>query len=101
MIYVGALFEKQPGQWGLRGDPHLWAELQQNLAATLLPTTEDALKDILDVAYYNATGTYLIEGQDVTIPRLAHGGMSSGMVSGTFWRDRALPFLLERFRAEN
>ena len=39
MEFVGELFAKAPGQWGLRGDPHLWAELQQSLAEKPLPNT--------------------------------------------------------------
>lgn len=37
-------------------------------------------------------------GAHLFLSQYAHGGMSSGQISGEFWVERALPLLLERLK---
>ncbi|ROT98626.1 hypothetical protein [Histidinibacterium lentulum] len=95
---VGQLFDEEPGQWGLRGDPFLWRDLRQTLGTTGLPACEADLRHVLEAAFREATGEALSTCDAVLVERFAKGGMSSGQVSGDFWRNRGLPLVLERYR---
>ncbi|WP_442511262.1 hypothetical protein SH528x_002932 [Novipirellula sp. SH528] len=39
MTTIADLFDPVPEQWGLRGDPYLWREMQASFADTVLPET--------------------------------------------------------------
>lgn len=94
---VGDLFHERPEQWGLRGDPYLWDELLEVLANVTLPSDRDEIESILDTAFKNATGTSLAFLDEIEIRRFAHGGMSSGGISGSFWREKGFPLVIERY----
>jgi hypothetical protein len=93
------LFHEKPIQWGLRGDPYLWQEMAEHLVHTPWPASETALTRLLTQLFEQRAGISLDNPQPVHLPRHAHGGMSSGMVSSAFWRERAIPLLVERYRA--
>ena len=87
-------------QWGLRGDPHVWAALRSAIGE--VPTPEDA--DGVRAAY--AAGLRQVadidvdgDRQPVRREKFAHGGMSSGMVDVGWWHDKGLPLLTERAMA--
>lgn len=94
---VAALFDPPPPQWGLRGDPYLWQELRRHFERTPLPPTAAELTTLLETAFETLTDHPLATPAPFFIERFAHGGMSSGHISPTFWRDEALPLLLARF----
>lgn len=85
---------------GLRGDPHLWRELSATLASTPLPATEAELVALLEATYLQLVGAPLDATEPTFVARHSHGGMSSGYVSPQFWRERAVPLLLARYRNE-
>ncbi len=91
------LFEPEPVQWGLRGDPFLWRELRERLGDLSLPESASALREILEDSFQTLTGQSLGNPETVRIPRFSHGGMSSGCVSPPFWTDTAIPLLLARY----
>lgn len=95
---IADLLSPEPPQWGLRGDPHLWRELRESLASTPLPATEDELLALLEATYFQLVGAPISATAPTFVARLSHGGMSSGYVSPEFWRERAIPLLLARFR---
>lgn len=97
--FVGELFLPPPARWGLRGDPYLWAELGNDLANQELPADIAELHGLLEAAFLKATGVSLAACANVRIERLEHGGMSSGYVSGKFWREEGFPLIAERFLA--
>ena len=90
------LFTPTPKQWGLRGDPYLWNELEQVSKLLLLPQTVDDLEDLLLVLFKNLTGRNLEKGQDIFVKRFAAGGMSSGVVCSDFWLENGLPSLKKK-----
>ncbi|MGJ8655805.1 MAG: hypothetical protein ACSHX6_05080 [Akkermansiaceae bacterium] len=93
---VAEIFEEEPIQWGLRGDPYLWGELKERCKHTEMPDTSDELQTLIQDEYALATG-YPITHLDVfNVERFSHGGMSSGAISPEFWIQKAIPLLLER-----
>jgi hypothetical protein len=97
---LGELFDKGPGsvQYGLRGDAVLWKEFATTLRHTPLPRSVADLEEILETCFREATGCSLSFFDEVYIERLDQGGMSRGMLSGEFWRDRGFPLIIERFK---
>lgn len=95
---LAQIFQDEPGQWGLRGDPHLWRELRATLGERPLPETEAQLAALLRQSYALLTGAPLAGQGPVFVERFSHGGMSSGHVSPQFWAETALPLLLARYR---
>ncbi|RYC70062.1 YpsA SLOG family protein [Spirosoma sordidisoli] len=93
---LAVLFRKEPAQWGLRGDPYLWAELRQAGETLMLPESTDALKELLRLLIHNLTGLELKPGQEQQVSRYKFGGMSSGVVSANFWLEEAIPLLRHR-----
>ena len=96
--WAGA-FSPPPEQWGLRGDPFVWAELQRRLADEPVAAERAAAHWQLLSCFCNVVGVDprndLLD-ESVYRPEFAHGGMSSGHVHLPTWRDRLLPLLLDR-----
>jgi molybdenum cofactor cytidylyltransferase len=95
---LAGLFEEQPRQWRLRGDPHLWREMRDTLERYDYPDTEEQLTILLDQTYQQLTGMPLSHHEPFFIERFSHGGMSSGYVSPSFWVEIAIPLLRARYR---
>ena len=94
---VASLFQEEPTQWGLRGDPYLWREMHHHFERVPLPATADELSDLIETAFESLTGHSTSAGNHFFIERFSHGGMSSGHISPEFWRDKAMPLLLARY----
>jgi hypothetical protein len=92
------MFVEAPPHWGMRGDPYLWDELKGTLSDVALPSTSAGLSQLIGSAFESSTGHAMDERGYFVIERFAHGGMSSGGISTEFWRDTAMPLLLERYR---
>lgn len=95
---LSLIFENRPDQWGLRGDPYLWDEMQGVFAGESYDISERDLANDICEYYEKAVGEPLKYGDIVYVERFAHGGMSSGSVSGEFWICRGIPMLIENFR---
>ena len=93
------VFQPLPTQWGLRGDPYLWQELEQTLADRPLPASAAAIDDLLSSCYLSLVGEAPSAGRRTFVARYAHGGMSSGYVDADFWLARGLPLLRHRLLA--
>lgn len=96
---LASLFVEEPRQWRLRGDPHLWREMQATLGSHAYPDTEEQLTVLLEQTYEQVTGMPLSHQEPFFIERFSHGGMSSGYVSPQFWAEIAIPLLRARYRA--
>ncbi len=94
-ISLENIFEERPQKWGLRGDPYLWDDLRRYFEYIHTPLTEEAFKLEFYKAFLELTGSTLDE-EYIFVPKYAHGGLSSGMVSGKFWSETALPMLIQR-----
>lgn len=100
METIGNLFELPPSQWGLRGDPYLWEDMGRLFRPVPLPGSADILEAMLEAAFFVSTGHLISTDQEMFfIDRFSGGGMSSGCVSPIFWREQAIPLIIERFVA--
>lgn len=95
---IGDLFRDEPDQWGGRGDPWLWRALRTRFADVPLPSTQGGLEALLRRAFAAEVGHAVSDlvGVGVYVERFAHGGMSSGYVSLTWWSTTGIPLLLCR-----
>jgi len=93
---ISDLFDPAPDLWGLRGDLFLWMEMRQALCHVQIPSDLTELAESIKAAFQALTGKPLRSGSDVFVSRLARGGMSSGMVSGSFWLEHFIPLLKKR-----
>lgn len=100
---VSAIFDSEPLQWGLRGDPFLWEYLKEQYQNVPLPYSPKALrKDVLRT-FFTLTGALPAPGEDYFVGQFAqtHVGMSTGWLSGDFWLNTAIPLLIQRLEQAN
>lgn len=93
---VSDIFEDEPSQWGLRGDPYLWRELKARLDAMDMPETPEQLKSMIEKEYEMVTGYSINHQECFRVEKFAHGGLSSGGISPAFWHERGIPMLVNR-----
>lgn len=100
--YLSEMFNIQPPNWGLRGDPYLWQDMKKAFADTPFPY--NAHEIVVDVhrIFLEKTGEELSNTARPYVEAYDHGGPSAGKVSGKFWLGTAIPLLLAmRDVAEN
>ena len=100
MKTIASLFSTVGIQWGFRGDPYLWEEMRVYFEGVPLPKTAVFLQTLIKEAFTSLTNhPFPAEADHAPIPikRFDHGGMSSGLVSPDFWRDKAIPELIKRY----
>lgn len=90
---VALIFSKPSSSWGLRGDPYFWMYLEELFISTSLPMDINDFEDIIRFKYHRLSGGKKV-GERAYIREFAHGGMSSGTVSG-IWLD-LIPLLKYR-----
>ena len=98
MEKIVQIFKEEPYQWGFRGDPYLWKELESRLLE-IKPITEKNFARILDATFdefIEKEGTKKT-GKSVIISSFPKSGMSGGVVSLEWWYDMGLPLLKKRF----
>jgi|GEM_PF-573716 len=93
----GQLFENEPTQWGLRGDPHLWQAMREHFKSTVLPAKICEIDELIETAFHKLTEYPISSDEAFLVERFAYGGMSSGMISPAFWRETAIPLLRYRY----
>lgn len=106
---VGALFEREPVQFGLRGDAYLWRALRARFAETPLPGDWFTLRTLIIDAIERVVGTGVtgrgsVSWDDGTatvhVPEFDPGhGMSAGAVHVPWWVHTGVPVLLDRYAA--
>ncbi len=100
--YLSELFNIRPPHWGLRGDPFLWEDMKREFASVPLPYEPSRLVEDIKRLFREKTGEDLTSQARPHVEKYAHGGMSSGQVSGNFWLNTGIPLLLAlRSVAEN
>lgn len=95
------LFEPEPIQWGFRGDPWVWRAMRDRCPAREPRSSAEAFV-LLRRLFVEVVGVALADPdlpQWVHRPEFGHGGMSSGVVSLSAWREHLMPLLEERARA--
>ena len=90
------LFEKEPERWGFRGDPYFWRYLKEKAEDVQLPSNESELEEWIKAQHLEVSNVELTEESIAIVKEFAHGGMSSGGLSGEWWTNTALPILKRR-----
>ena len=93
---VSEIFEEEPIQWGLRGDPFLWRELKERLKNIGMPETPEQLKALIEREYEASTGHPITYEKHFGVERFRSHGMSSGGISPEFWVNKGIPLLVSR-----
>lgn len=93
---VSEIFEEEPIQWGLRGDPFLWRELKEAFRETDMPSTPQELQYLIEEEYEKSTGHPIDHQENFGIERFRSHGMSSGGVCPEFWVSSGTPLLVSR-----
>jgi hypothetical protein len=98
MKELSDLFDPEPDQWGLRGDPWVWRAMRAHLAGAYLPPSAGEVTSMLYTAFDRIAAVDLATETEASVYReeFAHGGMSSGYISIDAWRTRLLPLLIDR-----
>ena len=100
--YLSEMFNIQPPNWGLRGDPYLWQDMKKAFADTPFPYSAHELVVDVHRIFLEKAGEELSNTARPYVEAYDHGGPSSGKVSGRFWLGTAIPLLLAmRDVAEN
>lgn len=98
-IKISSLFDEEPRQWGLRGDPFLWDEMRLKSIDKTLLETEEMMQKYFYLLFYELTGIEINSNKDIRLEKYYYGsGMSGGIVSSGFWLGRGIPFILERYK---
>ena len=92
------IFEEEPKQWGLRGDPYLWREMKEECAGKKFPFFEDEIVEYVGRKFAEVSGVPLTYDAKPYVEKFAHGGMSSGHLAGVFWMGRGIAKLIENYR---
>ena len=93
---ISELFEDEPVQWGLRGDPFLWRELKETFKETKVPESPSELQLLIEREYEKSTGRPISYQEQFVVERFRSHGMSSGGVSPDFWVNIGIPLLVGR-----
>jgi len=92
------IFNKKPSQWGLRGDPFLWKDLETAFLSTNEIQSEAAFGIWFSKTFEHLTGEKLEANKGVYMEKYAKGGISSGYVSCNFWINQGFPLLKPRLK---
>ena len=98
---AGDLFLHEPENWGLRGDPHVWREMQAALSGLDLPASDAEAENLFRSTFETVVKVDLSNpDQEMEVEReeFNHGGMSGGVVSLSYWVQELLPLLVARAR---
>lgn len=99
--FVSEIFNRKPLQWGLRGDPYLWDDLQKIFNTVEVPHKEETfLQELLSYIQLLIGGT-LNQDSIIIVEHYNKGGMSGGSISGDFWFGKAIPLLIKRLQEIN
>ena len=96
---MAVLFDPEPEQWGLRGDPYAWRALRKHLAKVAFPDNPNEAKVVLRAGFDEVVGVALYARDcpdKVERPNWDHGDMSGGFVDLQGWRTKLMPLLEER-----
>ena len=93
---ISVIFENEPKQWGLRGDPLLWRDMARSLSNQNMPKSRADLERLLVATIEKLTGKPINFKEIVVLERYKSTGMSSGGISFEFWREKGIPLLVSR-----
>lgn len=95
---IGELFEIEPPQYGMRGDPHLWHALRRRFAEDRLPDSPLATRDLIARAFEELVGVPARAGTEhIYCEEFDLGsGTHAGWISPDWWARTLIPLLHDR-----
>ncbi len=93
MKYLSDLFTQSPPHYSLRGDYHLWKEFIDYYSTSVIPKSKQDLIGSISDVFKELTNHNIEEMEYFYLERLAHGGMSSGMVNPVFWKETVTEYI--------
>lgn len=97
MPYFAKIFEEQPREWGLRGDPYLWFDIESTLKGAAPPKTLQEFKLLIETKFKELTGFSVTRKEFIFLEKYSLGDMADGCVCPEFWRMKAIPLLSMRY----
>lgn len=94
---LSVLFVERPKKYGYRGDYYFWEYLEQYFHRHPELTERKDIEETIKQQFKKMSGTELTTDAITCVQEFAHGGMSSGFLSGDFWLNKAIPLLQNRF----
>lgn len=94
---VSEVFDIRPSNWGLRGDPYLWDDMKKEFEYNIENITIVQFEERLLKLFEDKTSKSIEIDDTVYFEEYAHGGMSSGHVNISTWRERLIPLLIDNF----
>ena len=91
------LFNDKPKQWGLRGAPLLWDDISKKLSGTNMPSSKEELESLLIKTFELLTESSINSEKTMYIEKYKKFGMSSGVISFDYWREKGIPLLVNRY----
>ena len=98
--YVSDIFRESMPQWGSRGNPYFWDDLKTVFAFKEIPMRTEELNTIIHEVFQRVTGERLTKDTVCHVEQYAHGGMSSGQVTGEWILNTCIPTLQERLESK-
>lgn len=96
---LSLIFNNKPAQWGLRGDPYMWEDIQKDFQGQVIDDTDwNSVVAAVCRKFEAKAGQSLALGVQAYVEEYAHGGMSSGGISGDFWLCTGIPTLFENYK---
>lgn len=96
---LGDLYRMRPEQYGLRGSVGLWTELRVRFASEPMPASSAELQGLVESAIEEILAEATpYDRESVHMVRYNVGGMSQGLVHLPWWRETAVPMILDRWK---
>lgn len=94
---VSKFFQKEPKAWGMSGDRYLWREMKKKLKGIKVISREDLLLTLEACFNLLANCSLTSNKKTIQVEKYRYGKMATGTVSLEFWRETALPLIVERY----
>lgn len=94
-MVLSDVFDPKPERWGLRGDPYFWNYLKL-LAEDMDMLAPEEFEQWIRQEHLKVSGEEMTGNSIVRVEQFAHGGMSSGGISGEWWTETGIPLLKSR-----
>ncbi len=97
-VMIHYLFYERPRQYGLRGDPKLWDEMEKYFLNQPMPANSSALIGAFETAFLKLVGMPVSPGKVYVVKRyVGHDQDAHGAVSSDFWLKSGFPLLKSRY----
>lgn len=99
MKMINDIFEKEPGGWGYRGDPHMWDELKNSFVGLTNDLSQEEFEKKLENRFNEIIEQKgeIISKEIVRFESFPQHGMSGGAISLMWWKEVGLPLIKQKY----